>query len=78
LRLKLKKKRGIDLKGYVPYTFRHSRASEWAANGMSAPLIAELLGHASMDLLKVYCHPTVTDLAKAVDKLSDREKRSED
>lgn len=56
----------VDLVGLVGYTFRHTKATELARGGVNARLLADFLGHASMDLLSWYVHPSEADLCELV------------
>lgn len=56
----------VDRSGLVPYLYRHTKATELARGGVNARLLADFLGHASLDLLSWYVHPSEADLCELV------------
>lgn len=55
----------------VIYSYRHTKATDLARKGVNGRILADFLGHASLDLLGWYVHPTEADMSKLVE----REKR---
>jgi integrase/recombinase XerD len=46
----------------TPHTFRHSAATWMLRSGMNPLLVAQVLGHSSLDMIQnVYSHLTPTD-----------------
>jgi len=56
----------VDQVGLVGYLYRHTKATELARSGVNARLLADFLGHASLDLLSWYVHPSEADLCELV------------
>lgn len=54
------------------YDLRHTAATLMIARGVNAKAVADILGHASVEMtLKVYTHPSASDLAKALGGLEE-------
>lgn len=66
LRKRLKMRRDRHGENVVPYTFRHSGATEAAASGIRDRVLAELLGHASTRTTARYQHLHVDHLQRAM------------
>lgn len=64
------KKAGLNDKGIVVHTLRHSTASHLALNGKSLHDIASLLGHKDLQVTRRYAHLTNPYKAKMVEDLS--------
>jgi len=62
-------KAGISIK-VTPHRYRHFMASRMYENGCNLELIAELLGHESVDTTKIYAHMSNSAIAKAYDRYS--------
>jgi integrase len=62
LRRRLQRERDIDLAGVVPYTYRHTRATDLARAGLNAHQLREWMGHTRVETTAVYCHLTVEDM----------------
>lgn len=56
----------VETAGLVGYLYRHTKATELARSGVNARLLADFLGHASLDLLSWYVHPSEADLCELV------------
>lgn len=65
----------LDLKWVTIHTLRHSLASHLAERGASFTVIAQILGHASINTtLKFYQHTTPRECAEAINLIPDFEK----
>ena len=53
------------------HSLRHTYATQLIRRGVSIEVIAELLGHSSTEITKIYAHILDDDKQKAVDKLND-------
>ncbi len=53
----------------TPHTFRHSCATALCQRGVSVPVVAELLGHASIQTTMLYTHLNSANLREAVERL---------
>ena len=51
-----------------PHTCRHTVSTLWQAMGMPRELVAEILGHSSVDTTAIYTHTQLSTLSKAVEK----------
>jgi site-specific recombinase XerD len=63
---RLRAKTGID---FDPHWFRHSAATRWLRDGVSAEVVSKLLGHSSVTTtLAIYGHLTAEDVREALEK----------
>lgn len=58
-----------DLKGFHLHDLRHHRISEMLAAGVAPSLVAQQVGHTSLDQLATYTHIKVQDVAAVLSKL---------
>lgn len=56
LRSRLAQAGRVDSVGIVPYTYRHTRASALARDGVNAMLLKEWMGHSRVETTARYCH----------------------
>lgn len=56
----------VERRGLCPYVYRHTKATELANKGINVRILADVLGHASLDLLSWYVHPRIEDLCRAL------------
>ncbi|MGZ4666821.1 MAG: tyrosine-type recombinase/integrase [Frankiaceae bacterium] len=59
---------GID-ENATAHTLRHTFANSLVRAGTDLVTVAELLGHASLDNVRIYTQPTEDDKIKALDNL---------
>jgi integrase/recombinase XerC len=64
----LGRRAGLDV---TPHTLRHTFAKNLVDQGVSLDKVAQLLGHSSLNAIKVYSSTDQTDLAWAVEALLD-------
>ena len=57
------------LEGLTAHVLRHSFATTLVRGGTDLVIVAELLGHARLETVRVYTRPTAEDRAKALDLL---------
>lgn len=62
------KRNGIRERDF--HSLRHTYATQLIRNGVSIEVIAELLGHSSTEITKIYAHILDDDKQRAVDKLN--------
>lgn len=55
-----------------PHTFRHTFARNLLKTGEGLEMVAEILGHKSLNTTRIYTQPSEQDKANAVEKLSAR------
>jgi integrase/recombinase XerC len=58
-----------DTQPFGPHVLRHTFATQLIRHGVDLVTVAELLGHARLDTVRLYTLPTDTDRAAAVDQL---------
>jgi integrase len=58
-----------DLAGFHLHDLRHHRISELLAAGVAPQLVAQQVGHTSLDQLRVYSHLVVADVAAVLGRL---------
>lgn len=68
LRRKLAVTRDARGETIVPYTYRHTSATEAAANGVRDRVLASILGHVRPDTTQRYLHLQTDHLRKAMEK----------
>jgi len=56
----------VDLVGLVPYLYRHTKATELAAQGTHGRLLADFLGHSGLEMQSVYVHLKPADLCQVL------------
>ncbi|KLU62279.1 tyrosine recombinase XerC [Peptococcaceae bacterium CEB3] len=56
-----------------PHALRHTFAKNLLSTGEGLEIVAEVLGHKSLDTTRVYVKPTEQEKARAMEKLSHRE-----
>ncbi len=66
LRERARGEAGVKVTGVVPYSYRHTLATQLALAGVNARLLADFLGHAGLELLSWYVHPSTVDLCRVV------------
>lgn len=62
LRERLAAKHGVNPVGLVPYLARHTKATDLARKGNNARLLADFLGHATLEMTSWYIHSSADDL----------------
>jgi integrase/recombinase XerC len=60
---------GAGLDGITAHVLRHSFATTLVRGGTDLVIVAELLGHAHLETVRVYTRPSAEDRAKALDLL---------
>ena len=53
-----------------PHTLRHTFCKNLVNAGIGLEQVALLAGHESLDVTKIYCQPSFSELSKAVEKIS--------
>ena len=66
---RLTQKAGLDVK-VTPHILRHTAATNFAAQGINAFILKEMLGHSSMQTTMRYVHPQPDDLKAQHNKFS--------
>jgi len=55
-----------DIEGLTPHTLRHTFAKNLIDAGKPLTVVAELMGHESLDTLAIYARPSREDLERAI------------
>lgn len=60
---------GINSKVMHPHSFRHFFAKQFLKNGGSLALLADLLGHSSIETTRIYLIPTAAEVSARINRI---------
>ena len=63
--------RNRDLEMVSPHQLRHTFCKNLVNAGIGLEKVASLAGHEQMETTKLYCHPSLSDLGEAVEKIGE-------